>query len=277
MKKDLILISIFLIISCSVNKDLESLKTDGTVINRDRVIAYFPNDYISQNRMNGIADTLNLGIALANKCISGLIDSQIFKDKQLTYYFLPDNFVSGASKSGDIYIPAWRAKYRQAPWLHETMHILLRSENGYWYPSSNISNYFKMPVWFNEGIAEYLAMKISYDNQLPKADLFESGGYTMVDSVCYLNLKKKNGPYILKYIGETGIMLKLYGRKRGEYAPTFYNCSCSFTKYLVDTYGLEMVLKAFSDYRNEHKKIEELTEKSMKELKEEWLNKINQD
>ena len=134
-----------------------------------------------------------------------------------------------------------------------------------------------MPMWFTEGMAEYLTMKISYNNQLPKVDLFKSGGYISVDSVCRSSLKKENGPYILKHIGETGIMVELFGKKRGEYAPTFYNCSCSFTKYLVETYGLDKMLKAVSEFKNEHKTIEKLTEKTMKELKKEWLIKINQD
>jgi hypothetical protein len=281
MKKHLAFIGLVLIItSCSGKKDFERvnfLKTDGIVINRDRVIAYFPKDSIPENRMNEIVDTLNLGIMLANKFIGGPIDWQVFKDKKLTYYFSPGYFVSHTSESGEIFIPYWRVKESQSPWLHETMHILLRSEKGHWNPKSNPMNYFKMPMWFTEGMAEYLAMRISYDNQLPKVDLFDSGGYITVDSVCRSNLKKENGPYILKHVGETGIIAKLFGKKRGEYAPTFYNSSCSFTKYLVETYGLDKMLKAVSDYKNEHKTIERLTGKTMKELKKEWLIKIKLD
>ncbi len=42
-------------------------------------------------------------------------------------------------------------------------------------------------------------------------------------------------------------MLKLHGKKRHEYAPAFYNCSCSFTKYLAETYGLDKLLIAYSE------------------------------
>jgi len=71
-------------------------------------------------------------------------------------------------------------------------------------------------------------------------------------------------------------MVQLHCKKRHEYAPAFYNCSCSFTKHLAETYGLDKMLIAYSEYKNEHKTIEELTGKTMKELKEEWLLKINQ-
>ena len=133
-----------------------------------------------------------------------------------------------------------------------------------------------MPKWFTEGMAEYVAMKISFDNQLPKIDIFNSGGLARVDSVCIENLKSKNGSNILKHIGEPGILIKLHTKKRKEYAPTFYNCSCSFTKYLAEKYGLDILLIAYSEYKNEHKTIEELTGKKMKELKEEWLLELEQ-
>jgi hypothetical protein len=270
MNKIFAFTGLFLLFSCSANKVLEDFKTNGIVIDREHVIAYFPNDVIPAKQMNEITDTLNLGIMLANEFIGGPLDWQINKERQLIYYFMPGNFVSHASDYGEIYIPVWRAKYGQSPWLHETMHFLLQSEKGFWRPYTIIA-LFKWPRWLDEGMAEYLAMKISFDNQLPKADLFKSGGYPTVDSICSLNLKGENGPYILKHIGEPGVMIKGHGKNRNKYAPTFYNCSCSFTKYLVETYGLDIMLTAISEYKNELKTIEELTGKSIKELKEEWL------
>src|SRR4030042_747253 len=275
MKKHLLMTGIlFLAICCSGDETITELKTEGVVITRERVIAYFPQGSISESRMNEIADTINLGIELAQKYIGGPFDWQIFKDRQIAYYFCPGNFISGTSDEGDILLPVHRAQNDHSPWLHETMHILLRSEKGNWSPKSNPMNYFRMPVWFTEGMAEFLAMKVSYVYQISKYDMFVSGGYTLVDSTCNVSIKEENGPYILKYIGEPGIMIKLYTRKRRYYAPAFYNCSCSFTKYLVETYGLDKILEAFTDYKNEIKTIEELSGKSMNELRDDWLTSI---
>jgi hypothetical protein len=226
--------------------------------------------------MNEIVDTINLGITLADKYIGGPFEWQLFKDKQLTYYFCPGNFMSTTSKDGDIFISIQRAQNNQSPWLHEAMHILLRSKNGNWRPKSNPMNIFKMPMWLTEGMPEYLAMKISNDYHIPKFDLFDSGGLSHIDSICNINIKKDNGPHILKYIGEPGILIKLFTNKRRYYAPTFYNCSSSFTKYLVETYGFDNILNAFIQYKKEIKTIEALTGKTMKELREDWLAKINQ-
>jgi hypothetical protein len=276
MKKHLMLAGLLVLaISCSDDETITALKTDGVVITRERLIAYFPQGSISESRMNEIADTINLGIELSQQYMGGPFDWQTFKDRQITYYFCPGNFISGTSKEGDIFLPVGRAKNNQSPWLHETMHILLRSEEGNWNPKSNPMNYFRMPVWLTEGMAEYLAMKVSYDYYIPKYDMFKSGGYLLVDSTCNISIKEEKGPYILKYIGEPGMMIQLYTGKRRYYAPTFYNCSCSFTKYLVETYGLDRILEAFTDYKNEIKTIEELSGKTIKELKDEWLVKIS--
>ena len=275
MKNILTLTSLILINACASEKHVETFKSSAFVINHDKVIAYFARDVLPENRMYEIVDTLNLGIKLVNELISGSSDWQMYGDEQLTYNFKPGYFVSHATKSGEINIPVViYSMYGQSPWLHETLHILLRSKKGNWWPIS-LKAFFRMPQWFTEGMAEYLAMKISYDHQLPKLDLFDSGGYITVDSICSISLKGENSKYILNHIGEPGIMIKLHGKKRYEYAPAFYNCSCSFTKYLTETYGLDILIKAYSDYQNEHKTIEELTGKTMKELKAEWLLEIN--
>jgi hypothetical protein len=278
MKKVIVpAVLILLMVSCSNDETINTLRTQGVFINRERVIAYFPKNSIPENRMNEIVDTINLGITLADKYIGGPYDWQVFKNKQLTYYFCEGNFMSTTSKEGDIFIPVWRAQSNQSPWLHETMHLLLRSVNGNWNPKSNPMNLFKMPMWLTEGMAEFLAMKISYDNQIPKFDLFESGGYSKVDSICNISVRQENGPHILKYIGEPGIMKKLFTKKRRFYASTFYNCSCSFTKYLVETYGLDKVLNAYTNYKKEIETIENFTGKTMNELREDWLAKIKQE
>jgi hypothetical protein len=277
MKKGYLpLVLILLMVSCSNDETINTLRKEGVVVNRERVIAYFPRNSIPENRMNEIVDTINLAITLAEKYIGGPYDWQVFKNKQLTYYFCSGNFMSTTSKEGDIFIPVWRAQRNKSPWLHETIHIFLRSKNGNWNPKSNPINLFKMPMWLTEGMAEFLAMKISYNFQIPKFDIFDSGGYSKVDSICSNIINQGKGPHILKYIGEPGIMIKLFTKKRGSYAPTFYNCSCSFTKYLVETYGLDKVLYAYTNYKKEIKTIEEFTGKTMNELREDWLLKIKQ-
>ncbi|MBI1766782.1 MAG: hypothetical protein HY015_06070 [Bacteroidetes bacterium] len=276
-----ILVVSVLCLSCSSDKNEERrkyLETNGIEIKKERVIAWFPKDSVSEKRMNEIVDTLNMGIALADKFIGGPKEWQMFSNKKLTYYYSPGPFfIANTSNSGDIFIPFIRLKNNTMPWLHETMHVLLRSKKGNWHNKSNVISYFYMPQWFNEGMAEYLAVKISYDNKIPKVDLFKSGGYLSVDSVCWKNLQQENGPDVLSKIGKAGAPTELAGEKRREFAPPFYNCSCSFTKYLVETYGLEKMLTANSEFEHEHETIEKLTQKSIEELKKEWIDQLRKD
>ena len=79
--------------------------------------------------------------------------------------------------------------------FHETMHLLLRSVNGNWNPKSNPMNLFKMPMWLTEGLAEFLAMKISYEYHIPKFDIFESGGSSKFNSISCILLTQENGPH----------------------------------------------------------------------------------
>lgn len=245
---------LIIVLSCSSKDDArrDFFKTRGVEVASGRVSAWFPKDSVTDNRMREIVDTLNMGISLATQLIGGPKDWQLFKDRKLTYYFTPGKyFISYASKSGDIFIPFIRLKNNTSPWLHETLHIVLRSNKGNWNNNSQVYSYFYMPQWFIEGAAEYLTIKISHDHKIPKVDLFKSGGYVTIDSACQANLQKENGPQVLKYIGTEGAMRELAGDKRADYAPTFYNCSCSFTKYLAETYGLNTVLTSIAEFEHE--------------------------
>ncbi|QHL86876.1 hypothetical protein GU926_05260 [Nibribacter ruber] len=173
-----------------------------------------------------------------------------------------------------MFIPLWRITSGQAPVHHETMHVLLRTKEGNWNSVSKVVSFFTIPMWFTEGVAEYLAMKVSHDTKVPKLDLQKSGGYLKVDSTCSAALKTEVGQYVVDYIGEEGAMLKLFTSDRKTYAPPFYNCSCSFTKYLGETYGTEVLLRSNAQFKDEQETLEQLTKKDLSTLKEEWLTNL---
>ena len=97
-----------------------------------------------------------------------------------------------------------------------------------------------------------------------------------MDSVCATKIKSVKGEKVLEYIGKEGSMRELFGNDRREYAPIFYTCSCSFTKYLAETYGLPNLVKANSEFELEHSSIEKYTGKTMNQLKQEWMSILSQ-
>lgn len=259
------------LIACSNDSEENSFdwENNGVKIERDNVIAYFPKDSLDEPRMNEIVDSLNLGIDSTLSYIGGPYDWQVFGNAPITYYFEPGNFVSVTDVHGDVYIPLFRITNYQAPWMHETMHALLRNKKGNWNESSKVKLFFSMPIWFTEGLAEYLAVKIEQVKSIKKFDLMKFGGYQKVDSSCYQEITLNSN--LLSDIGESGIPTKLL-TDRKEYAPPFYTCSCSFVKFLTETYGLDKMLKANSEFQNEQATIELLTGKKMPALKAEWIS-----
>jgi hypothetical protein len=275
MKGALITVIIFLFLTCCGSKDDPGvdLKTNGIKFESGRAIAWFPKDSLPESRMKEIVDSLNFGIVTAQKFLQGPLEWQYLGNKSINYYFLPGNFVSNFDGESDVSIPLFRIRDFKAPWLHETMHALLRSKKGNWNESSDLTNYFSMPSWFIEGMAEFIATKIAQTDSIKKFDLMHTGGYLKVDSVCSTIIHGEFGSFIQSSVGESGVPTKLITDRR-SYARPFYTCSCSFTKYLAEKYGLDKMLVAISSFEEEQSTIEKLTGKKLEDLKSEWLNSL---
>jgi hypothetical protein len=276
-KSTIVYLVFILLAACSGSKDSDRiirLKTLGTQVQQGSVNAWFPKDSLAMDRMRQIVDTLNLGIRLARELIGASQPWQQFSDSVIHYYFFPDNFISHTTNKAEILIPFWRIKTAKAPWLHETMHILFRSTKGNWNEVSTINAYFSRPLWLAEGLADYSAFRLADSHQIPIFDIQNIGGNSGMDSVCAERIKAEKGTKVLEYIGDTGMMRELSGNNRREYAPIFYGCSCSFTKYLAETYGWQNLITANYEFDNEHSTIEKHTGKSMTELKQEWIGTL---
>lgn len=255
-----------------------SLITNGIEIKRNRVVCWFPNDSLTIERMNGIADTINTGIAAVEKLIGSPLAWQAHPHNQpYIFYFRRDSIISHASMAGFVSISFWRIKEGKAPWLHEAVHEILYAKENKWF-SKEISDsfYYKnITQWLYEGIADYISQQVSSLNNLPVYDVFSGVINPDSDSLFVENMKTANSQYILSFIGIKGVMPELSSANRRLYAPGFYHGSCSFVKFIADRYGVELLLKAISTYNKEQETIERTTGLSMKELKKEWLRKLN--
>ncbi|WP_324679114.1 hypothetical protein [Hymenobacter sp. GOD-10R] len=240
------------------------------------VTAWFPKDSLSSVRMQGLTDTLALGIQAVKDYIKAPMPWQKLQQRQqVTFYFVPELFVSHASGEAVTFIPYWRIRRGMAPWLHEANHELLapvRKQK----PKSLLSE-DESPLWLNEGAAEFIALQVAAANQLPKFDLFRAGTIEQVDKACLRLLRSDKAAYILSYIGSPGEIPELApsGNQRALYAPTFYTCSCSFNKFLVARYGIATLLNVIGAYPAEQQKLATLTQVSPQVLRTRWLTGIN--
>ena len=251
-----------------------SLINNGIKLNKGKVIAWFPKDSLSEDRMNGILDTLQMGITAAEKYIRAPRSWQVQqKESPYTYYFRTDRFISHASHAGFVSIPFWRIKNGKAPWLHEAIHEMLNTKARHSVSEKEYAEY-EPHVWLHEGLADYVAIQVSQQYDLPRFDPLANAIAGNVDSLCKTDLIRERRAYILSFVGRKGIMPELFSPERMSYAPAFYHCSCSFVKYLIKQQGLEPLLNSISASPREHEALLKLIRPSIDVLKSTWMKEL---
>ena len=246
-----------------------SLVRSGVKMERRNVIVYFPNDSLSSQRMIELTEEWSRGVTAAFKYVGDRSNRKI--EQPVVFYVGTGRFISHASPERDVFVPLWRVKSNQVPWLHEVMHAILHSDVGNWdwFYKPEVGE--KMPGWILEGLAEYLALIVSHETGMEKFDLFGASGYTKIDSVARVALNSEHGSYVLSFIASDKLELpELAGERRRIFAPLYYNLSASFTKYIAEHYSLEPLFAGVASVEV-HATIEKHTNKSMQALKDEWL------
>jgi hypothetical protein len=257
--------------------NITNLINNGIKITSGKVICWFPKDSLSEKRMEQIADTVNVGIAAAERFINAPLSWQAHPiNEPYVFYFRIDSFISHASLYGFVSIPFWRIKKGKAPWLHEALHEMLYSKTDKWFTPVMTEQFANenMPLWLYEGLPDYIATEVSRQNHLTNFDVFSNSNNTNADSLLLENLKSANASHIISYIGAKGVMQELFSKNRMDYAPGFYHGSCSFVHFIADNYGLPVLLTALSSFEKEQQSIETVTGKPLTILKKEWLEKL---
>lgn len=247
----------------------------GVKAEKQKIILLYPKDSIPAQRISELIDTLNLEISKAQALIGAPLSWQVFAHSPITFYLCPGDFIANTSEEGFVMVPLKRIRANRVPWLHEAMHALLRTKSGNWNSAPQEKAISQMPMWLTEGLPEYIAQKIAFDNHYPKFDVHKGGGYLKVDSICNAVLNTPIASTILPFVGGKGVLVELFGEKRATYAPPFYNCSCSFTKYITETYGLNTSLTAISIFGEEQEELERQTGISVEIMKQQWLQSLN--
>ena len=260
--------------------NITDLVHHGVKIEKKKAICWFPRDSLTVQRMNEIADTINMGIIAAEKLIGAPLPWQVHRfNEPYIFYFRLDSFVSHASGAGFVSIPFWRIKNQKAPWLHEAMHEMLNTTNGDWDDTTittEENSKKNMPLWLLEGLPDYVSVEVSRINHLQWYDVLSRSSRMNIDSIFIQELKRPTDTtsYILSYVGEKGLLPELFTKDRGLYAPAFYHASGSFVHFIAENYGLDTLLAAISSFQKENETIEKLTGKPLAVLKQQWLQKL---
>ncbi len=252
---------------------LRALDRHGVAMVGAHVVARFPKDSLSDARMREIVGRLDRGIAEAKRLVNRP-DWEFRGDRRVFFYFADGNFISHAPGGNVAFVPLWRIRDDEAPWMHESLHLLLASATGDWLAESEKRANARMPLWLHEGLAEALAMEASAHAGLPHYSPLIDVPPDRLDSLCVARLRDAPADRVLASIGARGKLPELFGPERMRVAPAFYTASTSFVRHLIARHGLEALLAAIDDFDREIETLEQRTGTALSDARADWLLEI---
>jgi hypothetical protein len=151
-----------------------------------------------------------------------------------------------------------RVRTDSAPYLHETVHVLV--------PSPNRS------VWLSEGFASYVESHVSENIGGYDAHVFSKTGNGGVDREAARWLGREAGRTVLPWVGTPGEPPEMIEERRRVAAP-FYVLSQSFSRFLVAKLGLARVIGLVSS-RDPEGTLLQLSGRSVEDWKADWLRTL---
>jgi hypothetical protein len=151
-----------------------------------------------------------------------------------------------------------RVRTDSAPYLHETVHVLV--------PAPNRS------VWLSEGFASYVESYVSENIGGYDAHVFSKTGNGGVDREATRWLGREAGRTVLPWVGTSGEPPEMIEERRRVAAP-FYVLSQSFSKFLVAKLGLARVMSLVSS-RDPEGTLLGVSGRSASDWKADWLQSL---
>ena len=162
------------------------------------------------------------------------------------------------TRGRDVSLMVERVRADSAPYLHETVHVLV--------PAPNRS------LWLSEGFASYVESYVSENVGGYDAHVFSKTGNGGVDGEASRWLGRDLGQAVLPFVGAPGEPPDLRAERRRVAAP-FYVVSQSFSKFLVQRLGLAPVIQAVSS-RDPEAALARVSGRTVEEWKADWLRSL---
>jgi hypothetical protein len=251
LNKHLLPVAIVFLVPDSVFADVRWLRQDTA-----RVTLFFEEGQLSDAQRQEFARLVDQGVRDVGVLLyPGGVPGRLSRVPITFYVGTP--FEISSTRGRTVFLPVERVRNRSAPYLHETVHVLL--------PVSE-------PLWLIEGFASYVQSRISetmggYDGQI-----FGRGGNRRIDEAARRHLRSEGGVAVLPWVGTGGAPPGLF-RDRWRVAAPFYVLSHSFSKFLVERMGLPAVMSLF-DARDDTASWGAVTGRGAHRWKQEWLESL---
>ena len=154
-----------------------------------------------------------------------------------------------------VLLPLERVKSHTAPYLHETVHALVRTPHH--------------STWLSEGLACYLESWVAENVGGYDAHVFTRAGDRGIHEAARRYLRTPPGREVLPWVGALGEPPSLEEDRAGVARP-FYVLAHSFTKYLVERQGLAAVVRLATEADPEQA-LERTSGRRMADWRGDWL------
>ncbi len=201
-------------------------------------------DSLGTDWYDGQGEALAAGIA-ALRALVGSHPWQRNAGRPLVFILSPGRFVSHATGHDTLFIALARVRQGTAPFLHEASHELLAPRGPLFpfeYPDSAAEEdaAARFPYWLSEGLPDVLAQLAAARSGFVEGDVFQVGGLARADSTCRARLVgHPRRAELVARLGRQGRLEALFTTERAQVAPTYYACSQSLSRWLVEQIGLE--------------------------------------
>jgi hypothetical protein len=212
---------------------------------------------LSDREMSAFAALVDRGIVDIETLVEKARPGTTFPQRRLRYVVGRRVRVSRAWRTTAL-LPLARVRAGTAPYLHETVHMLL--------PVRSRSS------WLSEGFASYVESWVSEHRGGYDAHVFTRAGDRTIHRAAAHVVGSASGRAVLPWVGREGEPPGL-ARDRERVARPFYVLSHSFIKYLVDNAGLATVLRLL-DARDVGAVLAGETGRTLEAWRERWLRRL---
>ncbi len=230
---------------------------DRVKIETERAVVHFDTEDLPRAKMDEFAALVDRGVRDIEAFLRRGPGGTPFEARRITFYVSDRVGISRAGRRS-VMLPLTRVRRAEAPYLHETTHVLLPGHSE--------------TVWLNEGFASYVESWVAENKGGYDAHVFSWAGNGGIDRDAARHLRTGHGQSALDYIGTDGVPRGFYRDRRRVAAP-FYVLSQSFVKFLVERTGLHLVVDLFVE-RDIDRAVRIRTGRSIGEWKSDWLEAL---
>lgn len=224
------------------------LEAHGRTVTRPHVRLTVPRDSMTASHQDALADSLERGLRVLHELVQSPRARQRHGTAAVHILLAPGRFVAHANGDGSVFIPFSLAARGEAPYLHESAHVLLTAPAPFFVweqdtPAARQAVGNSTAQWLLEGLPSVLAARAAQAAGLREFNLFATTAAGSVHATCAERTREAPLDALRAAVGTAGMVPGLSGNARGDVAPAYYTCAESFVTFLIDQLGLSAVVE----------------------------------